>query len=540
MIAALLLCAASLAGPRGVVTDLPTPPDLAQAFAPRRVALLVGVDDYDDPSLGNLRFAAKDAEDLETVLADPALGAFSVRTLTARVTQAEFWDAFEDVTAELQPDDTFLLYVAGHGTLDMVPAAPGQTVATAPRLYLMTSDARLDRPSGTGLALAELDRAVSALPAHRRVVVVDACYSGKGRSALAPAAAEARASLRGPLPPPTLPASRYDVRLFAADVDHPALEAPELQHGIYSHFLVQGLKGEADLDGDGLVDVRELRLWARDRTMAYTGGAQVPWSHETQVGWGEIFLSGDPRARRQAEHAILLGLEALPAQAEVSVDGQPRGAGSLPPGEHELTILLDGVPIGVWTVTLAPGERLDVTSIVGQGVPPENLASAGLDPAAYTPRERDGRLLIGATGSALAGQDIAPSFSAGLAVWGAREHEGPRLALGAVVDVGLGPVWALEALFPVGTARLRAGWWWGEDWVLGPTLDAGLLGRSLPAGLQGGFLAAPGAHLHHPLGAFDLGLEADCALLWTRGGLRALPGLRLSFGPHPGGHDHAE
>ncbi|MFH1467058.1 MAG: caspase family protein [Pseudomonadota bacterium] len=540
MIAALLLCAASLAGPRGVVTDLPAPPALAQAFAPRRVALLVGVDDYDDPTLGSLRFAAKDAEDLRAVLADPALGGFSVRALTTRVTREELWAAFTDVTAELQPDDTFLLYLAGHGTLEMVPAAAGQTVATEPRLYLMTTDSRLGAPASTGVSLAELDAAVSALPAHRRVVVVDACYSGKGRSALSPAAAQARANLRGPIASPDLPASRYDVRLFAADVNHPALEAPELQNGIYSHFLVQGLEGEADLDGDGLVDVRELRLWARDRTMAYTGGAQVPWSHETQVGWGEIFLSGDPRARHQAEHAILVGLEALPEQAEVSVDGQPRGAGSLPPGEHELTILLDGVPIGVWTVTLGPGERLDVSSIVGQGVPPENLTSVGLNPALYAPPERAGRLLIGLTGSALAGQDLAPSFAAGVSVWAELEHAGPRLALGVAAEYGLGPVWDLEALFPVGSARLRGGWWWGERWVVGPTLDAGMLARSLPAGLQAGLLLAPGAHLHRSLGALDLGLEADLPLVWTRGGMRALPGARLTLGTHLGGHDHAD
>lgn len=94
MIAALLLCAASLAGPRGVVTDLPSPPALAQAFAPRRVALLVGVDDYDDPTLGSLRFAAKDAEGLRAVLADPPLGGFSVRALTTRVTREELWAAF--------------------------------------------------------------------------------------------------------------------------------------------------------------------------------------------------------------------------------------------------------------------------------------------------------------------------------------------------------------------------------------------------------------------------------------------------------------
>ncbi len=381
--ALLLLTAAALAAPRGVVTDLPEPQDLARTFAPRRVALVVGVNAYQDPLLGDLRFAAKDALDLQSVLADPALGAFDVLSLTERVTRDELWERLAEVTADLQPDDTFLLYLAGHGTMELRPASPEHSFATEPHLYLLTSDSLLDDAGDTGVALTDLDRAVAALPARRRVVVVDACYSGKGRSALSARELIEREQLRGPVPNPALAISRYDVRLFAADVNHPAIEAPELQNGVYSHFLVRGLTGEADLDGDGLVDVREVRLWARDQTMAYTGGAQVPWSHETQVGWGEIYLTGDPNSRQQAEHAILMGLEALPHQAELSVDGQARGAGALEPGEHEVVIHLDGVVIGAGRVRVVAGERLDVMDVVGRGVPADNLRQAGLDPVVY-------------------------------------------------------------------------------------------------------------------------------------------------------------
>ena len=46
---ALLLGLSALAAPRGVVRDAPAPPALEAAHAARRVALVVGLDGYDDP-----------------------------------------------------------------------------------------------------------------------------------------------------------------------------------------------------------------------------------------------------------------------------------------------------------------------------------------------------------------------------------------------------------------------------------------------------------------------------------------------------------
>jgi uncharacterized caspase-like protein len=531
----LLLTAAALAAPRGVVTDLPEPPQLETTFAPRRVALLVGVDHYDDPLLGDLRFAAKDATDLQDVLSDPTLGGFEVHTLTERVTRDELWTRLDEVTADLQPDDTFLLYLAGHGTMELRPASPEHSFATEPHLYLLTSESLLDQAGGTGVPLAELDRLVAALPARRRVVVVDACYSGKGRSVLSAKDLMQRERLRGPVPNPAMAVSRYDVRLFAADVNHPAIEAPELENGVYSHFIVSGLRGEADLDADGLVDVRELRLWARDQTMAYTGGAQVPWSHETQVGWGEIFLSGDPSSRREAEQAILVGLEALPDQAEISVDGQHRGAGTLVPGEHELVIHLDGVVIGAGKVQVIAGERLDVSQVVGQGVPLDNLIQAGLDPAVYakaTPPavRKPVRWQLGLAASQTRSADIVPPFGAGLAAWRSPDSAGARIAWGLSGSWGLGPVPPLGGQFPVASAQAKVGVWWGEAWTFGPSLGLGALWRHPPRGHQLGPFLAPGLSVQRRLGPWFISIEGELPMVLMDSGLRATPSWGLAFG----------
>ena len=71
MIGLLLLAVPALAG---LVTG--GAEGLDEAWRPRRVAVVVGVQDYADPALQGLRFPAKDARDLGAVLADPDVGGF--------------------------------------------------------------------------------------------------------------------------------------------------------------------------------------------------------------------------------------------------------------------------------------------------------------------------------------------------------------------------------------------------------------------------------------------------------------------------------
>ncbi len=92
-----------------------------------------------------------------------------------------------------------------------------------------------------------------------------------------------------------------------------------------------------DLDGDGLVSVRELHEHAAFRTAGHTDGAQVPLLQTTRVGAGALFLAGDPDDRTDAENAVMTGLAGLPDGVVVRVDGAERGA-VLSPGRHRVTL----------------------------------------------------------------------------------------------------------------------------------------------------------------------------------------------------------
>ncbi len=54
---------------------------------------------------------------------------------------------------------------------------------------------------------------------------------------------------------------------------------PELGHGLFTHFLVQGLRGAADLDRDGIVSLQEIYQYLEQQVSQKSramGGNQHP------------------------------------------------------------------------------------------------------------------------------------------------------------------------------------------------------------------------------------------------------------------------
>ena len=55
-----------------------------------------------------------------------------------------------------------------------------------------------------------------------------------------------------------------------------SLEDGGLRSGIFSHFLVLGLKGAANQNGDDLVTIQELFDYVHQNVRMYTGNVQTP------------------------------------------------------------------------------------------------------------------------------------------------------------------------------------------------------------------------------------------------------------------------
>ncbi|MGB8930436.1 MAG: caspase family protein [Anaeromyxobacteraceae bacterium] len=359
--ALLAACAAPQAEKGGLVPLDLTSERVAKEHAPRRIALLVGIQKFDDDRWRPLRFPQADARALAGVLGERAAGNFDeVEVLAANASLDELRAALRRL-AERDRDerDTVVLYVSSHGTL----ARDGQGEL---RRYLVTRETRVDRVAETALSMDELKAEFERLRSRRKVLILAACHSGGGKSLLPEdLRAELRRTKAGFFVRPIEEVSRASVVLAAADWGETAREDERLGNDIYTHFLVEALKLGVDRNGDGAVTVSEAHDYARRMTYEYTGGKQRPAAETSEVGADPIVLAGKVRRAGRPE---LFSYSRRLDGFTVRVDGKPLtelpGGVALDAGRHHVQLAKGGAePLLDTSVDLGPGERLDVEGL---------------------------------------------------------------------------------------------------------------------------------------------------------------------------------
>jgi len=244
-----------------------------------RWAVVVGISDYQydtrrDPEKGipNLKYAHRDAQTFAEFLISPAGGAFSpdqVRLLiNQQATVKEVRKAIGDFLAQSLEDDLVILFFAGHGTPD--PKNPKN-------LYLLCYDTEPGNFYGTALPMWEIDVALTRTIRSKRVfVLADACHSAgvAGTRAIAPANQfnkyiEAIAQSKKGI-----------TKITASRADELSQERkfPDGGHGVFTHYLIEGLKGPADENADGFVTMKEAYNFLYDRVRSTTRHSQNPWA----------------------------------------------------------------------------------------------------------------------------------------------------------------------------------------------------------------------------------------------------------------------
>jgi uncharacterized caspase-like protein len=260
-----------------VVTPAPPPgPKIAN-----RWAVVVGVGEHDHGTIPRLRFATRDAEAMYDFLTTqggyPKSNVILLTDATAqKPTLVNIKRALGDFLARRAGrDDMVLIYFAGHGAPE-VDAAGNE--ADGLSKYLIPRDGDPDSLYTTALPMDEIQRIFARVAADRIVMLLDTCYSGTagGRTF---ARASTRATGLNDQFLDRLTRSRGRVIMTASGPNEVALELPNLGHGVFTYYVLEGLKGKADRNNDGLVTVSELYEYVEDQvasTARLAGGRQRP------------------------------------------------------------------------------------------------------------------------------------------------------------------------------------------------------------------------------------------------------------------------
>jgi uncharacterized caspase-like protein len=195
------------------------------------------------------------AQYLETTLGyDPAniikeinvtIGGFNTLLGTARNPRGKLHNYIRSGRSDV------FIYYAGHGG----PGPKGQTA------YLVPVDATVDYIQNNGYSLDLFYRIMNTLDARHKTIVLDACFSGDSMSGslfrnISPALLKTASPVQ----------DMAGAAVFcAADKDQVATWYPEKRHSLFTYFFLKGLQGDADLNRDKTLQVKEFDTYLKDK-----------------------------------------------------------------------------------------------------------------------------------------------------------------------------------------------------------------------------------------------------------------------------------
>jgi uncharacterized caspase-like protein len=217
-------------------------------------ALLVGVSRYE--KFESLKYTDDDAYRVYAFLKSPEGGALADDQISILIdesaTKRNIMKSLDDLVARAGENDAVFCFFSGHGING--------------HFLPIDSDGYQN-----SLAYEEVKERLQSCKAKQKLYVADACYSGSllsSRTSLT----QSVEMLYGKLNE----TSGGTAFLLSSKKEEYSLESEGLRQGIFSHFLIKGLKGDADSNGDNIVSVSELYKYVYTSVRSYTKMAQTP------------------------------------------------------------------------------------------------------------------------------------------------------------------------------------------------------------------------------------------------------------------------
>ncbi|MCB0647007.1 MAG: caspase family protein [Saprospiraceae bacterium] len=216
-------------------------------------SLVVGIANY--KTMPSLRYTDDDAYQFFAFAKSPEGGAVEDNNISILIddaaTASRIVTELKRITSKADADDEIMVYLSGHG-LDggFVPFDYGEGASVLPYKNLLSI--------------------IDESPAKNKICFADACYSGSmaARTTYFAGLEDFYTQLNGSGPGTVLIMSSMNQEV--------SLEYSGIRQGIFSHFLIKGLKGAANTQKDRIITVEELYSYVSDRVKTYTNHAQNP------------------------------------------------------------------------------------------------------------------------------------------------------------------------------------------------------------------------------------------------------------------------
>ena len=235
---------------------------------PKTWAVIAGISDYKDPEITDLQFADRDAKAFYDFLTSSAGGSVPEAQvqlfLNEKATNAAISMALYELITKVQEGDQVFIYFSGHGDVE-INGMFGFLLPwdSPPRVYVTGA-----------IDLSFLQRIIAALSNQNKAqvfMVADACHSGKLAGSAVGGTQITAQNLQ----------TKYanEVKFLACGPEELSQEGEQWGggRGAFSFYLIDGLMGLADQNGDYDVNLYEIRRYLEDKVPPQTApNSQYP------------------------------------------------------------------------------------------------------------------------------------------------------------------------------------------------------------------------------------------------------------------------
>lgn len=223
---------------------------LVSGYAQRNIfAVVVGVSDYKYDNLKlDLNYCDDDAQLFYTLLTSSGVRSENIVLLKDyNATNQNILSSLNVVFAKASSQDQVIFFFSGHG-------GEGCFV---PYDYDGVSNL---------VSHSDVKYAFKQCKAAKKLCLADACFSGSikmksGKSKSTGNSLNVKSDI---------------VVMMSSRDNQTSQEIPSLQNGAFTHYLVEGLKGNADDNHDKIISVSEMYYYTKNHVMTETHNRQVP------------------------------------------------------------------------------------------------------------------------------------------------------------------------------------------------------------------------------------------------------------------------
>lgn len=265
-----------------------TLPELIQEFLgiSKTWAVVIGIDNYSKVKNGysHLPYAVKDAKHIKnSLITNMGLPINRIFTLyndnaTKKNIEKLLCDSLSGI---INKNDRLLVYFSGHG----------ETYSTTIQKYgyLIPVDGQKDNLYSTCISMKQITDFSNIIPANQILFIIDACYSGI--AGIVNKSSEEKLKNVSKAQIKLFMESRGRQIMTAGSSKETALMGEKwTNHSVYTHFLVKGLRGEADYNKDRIISTSELQVYLETNVSVATEGKQNPQLHSLGVTEGQFIF----------------------------------------------------------------------------------------------------------------------------------------------------------------------------------------------------------------------------------------------------------